>query len=187
MTFATRDLGPHTGTEIRSDIATLLSGAYAKDIRRLLEDRVVLVFPQIGMTDAEQSSRWRSLITFVRHGGIYDPAGKDCHLRPRRSPFAMAHQGRARKSPEPRLMPHRSTNAGRAAVCVLPFGVTRIRPRAICCVRRSRRRLDPLRLSAWVGCLCPCAQQRIRHCERCKLRGDRGPNAWLWVASLRSR
>ncbi|MBU9765349.1 TauD/TfdA family dioxygenase [Mycobacterium sp. TNTM28] len=49
----TRDLTPRIGTEIRADKATLLSGEQAGAIRDLLEQRGVLVFPQIGFTDDE--------------------------------------------------------------------------------------------------------------------------------------
>lgn len=54
MSFEIRDLKDRIGTEIRSDKETLLSGEYAGEIRRLLEARGVLVFPQIGFTDEEQ-------------------------------------------------------------------------------------------------------------------------------------
>ncbi len=50
----TRDIKPRIGTEIRADKTTLLSGEHAGRIRELLEQRGVLVFPQIGFTDDEQ-------------------------------------------------------------------------------------------------------------------------------------
>lgn len=54
MTLETRDLKPRIATEIRADKATLLSGEHASEIRDLLEQRGVLVFPQINFTDEEQ-------------------------------------------------------------------------------------------------------------------------------------
>ncbi|HKY22053.1 MAG TPA: TauD/TfdA family dioxygenase [Vicinamibacterales bacterium] len=53
MTFPTRDLQPRIGTAIHTDKATLLGGEHAGTIRELLEKRGVLVFPSIGLTDAE--------------------------------------------------------------------------------------------------------------------------------------
>jgi alpha-ketoglutarate-dependent taurine dioxygenase len=49
-----REISPRIGTEIRADKATLLSGEHAATLRELLEQRGVLVFPQIGFTDDEQ-------------------------------------------------------------------------------------------------------------------------------------
>ncbi|RYD91981.1 MAG: TauD/TfdA family dioxygenase, partial [Sphingomonadales bacterium] len=43
MTFSTVDLTPRIGTEIRTDKAALLSGAFAPKIRQLLEQRGVLL------------------------------------------------------------------------------------------------------------------------------------------------
>ena len=50
----TRDIKPKIGTEILADKETLLSGKYAAEIRDLLEQRGVLVFPKINFTDEEQ-------------------------------------------------------------------------------------------------------------------------------------
>ncbi|OBG84089.1 taurine catabolism dioxygenase [Mycobacterium sp. E802] len=61
----TRDIKPHIGTEIRSDKAALLSGEHAGRIRELLEQRGVLVFPQIGFTDDEQIAFTETLGTFA--------------------------------------------------------------------------------------------------------------------------
>ncbi|OMB98117.1 taurine catabolism dioxygenase [Mycobacterium sp. NS-7484] len=61
----TRDIKPHIGTEIRADKATLLSGDHAGAIRELLEQRGVLVFPQIGFTDDEQIAFTETLGTFA--------------------------------------------------------------------------------------------------------------------------
>ncbi len=45
-----RDINPRIGSEVRADKATLLSGEYAGEIEELLEQRGVLVFPQLGFT-----------------------------------------------------------------------------------------------------------------------------------------
>lgn len=59
--FVTRNLSPLIGTEIRSDIDTLLSGRYAGKLRQLLEERTVLVFPQIGFTEEQHIAFTRTL------------------------------------------------------------------------------------------------------------------------------
>ena len=61
MTFKTEDLTPRIGTAIRSDKQTLLGGAHAAQIRELLEQRGVLVFPQISFTDEEQVAFTKTL------------------------------------------------------------------------------------------------------------------------------
>ena len=61
--FETRDLKPLIGAEIRADKDTLLSGKYATQIRELLEQRSVLVFPQVGFTNDEQSAFTQTLGT----------------------------------------------------------------------------------------------------------------------------
>jgi alpha-ketoglutarate-dependent taurine dioxygenase len=52
--FATVDLKPLIGTEVRSDPATLLSGRHAGEIRKLLERRGVLVFRALALTREDQ-------------------------------------------------------------------------------------------------------------------------------------
>lgn len=66
----TRDIKPRIGTEIRAGKGTLLSGEHAERIRELLEQRGVLVFPQIGFTDDEQIAFTETLGTFApeHHG-----------------------------------------------------------------------------------------------------------------------
>ncbi|TAL04185.1 MAG: TauD/TfdA family dioxygenase [Rhodospirillaceae bacterium] len=54
MTFTAINLTSRTGTEIKSDRAALLSGAYTKEIRDLLEQRGALVFRDLHLTDEEQ-------------------------------------------------------------------------------------------------------------------------------------
>jgi alpha-ketoglutarate-dependent taurine dioxygenase len=65
MTLATSNLTPRIATEIRSDKATLLSGAHAAEIRELLDQRGVLVFPRIHFTDEEQITFTQTLGTFA--------------------------------------------------------------------------------------------------------------------------
>lgn len=65
MTLTTRDLTPRIATEVRADKATLLGGAHGTRIRELLEQRGVLVFPQIGFTDDEQITFTQTLGTFA--------------------------------------------------------------------------------------------------------------------------
>ena len=69
MTTATalqiRDIKPRIASEIRADKATLLSGEHAGRIRELLEQRGVLVFPQIAFTDEEQIAFTETLGTFA--------------------------------------------------------------------------------------------------------------------------
>ncbi|MFT4047179.1 MAG: TauD/TfdA family dioxygenase [Solimonas sp.] len=65
MTFATRELTPRIGTEITSDKKTLLSGRHAGEIRELLEQRGVLVFPKIGFDDDEQVAFTKTLGEFA--------------------------------------------------------------------------------------------------------------------------
>lgn len=60
-----RDINPRIGSEVRADKATLLSGEYAGEIRGLLEERGVLVFPQLGFTDEEQIAFTETLGTFA--------------------------------------------------------------------------------------------------------------------------
>ena len=65
MTLTIRDLTPRIATEVRADKATLLGGTHGSRIRELLEQRGVLVFPQIGFTDDEQITFTQTLGTFA--------------------------------------------------------------------------------------------------------------------------
>ena len=62
----TRDLRPGIGTEVLADKKTLLSGAHAAEIRDLLEQRGVLVFPKIHFTDEEQTAFTNTLGKLAR-------------------------------------------------------------------------------------------------------------------------
>lgn len=69
MTFTTVDLTPRIGTEVRTDLDTILSGSIAKDLRALLERRGVLLFRGLDMTDAQQLQFGKLLGTpRVEHG-----------------------------------------------------------------------------------------------------------------------
>ena len=57
----TRDIKPNIATEILTGKEELLSGAHSVEIRDLLEQRGVLVFPKIGFTDEEQLKFTRTL------------------------------------------------------------------------------------------------------------------------------
>jgi alpha-ketoglutarate-dependent taurine dioxygenase len=54
MSFTAVELTPHTGTRINADLDTLLDGSIAKDLRAILEQRGVLLFRGIDMTDEQQ-------------------------------------------------------------------------------------------------------------------------------------
>lgn len=54
MPITTVDLTPHIGTEVKTDLDTLLSGSEAAQLRTILEQRGVLLFRGIDMTDDEQ-------------------------------------------------------------------------------------------------------------------------------------
>ena len=72
--FSTSDIKPKIGSRIRADKETLLSGDHADEIRDLLEQRGVLVFPEIHFTDDEQIAFTKTLGKFARElrgGEIY--------------------------------------------------------------------------------------------------------------------
>lgn len=62
---AHRDIKPEIGSQIFADKAALLSGVHAAEIRELLEERGVLVFPKINFTDEEQIEFTKTLGTFA--------------------------------------------------------------------------------------------------------------------------
>jgi alpha-ketoglutarate-dependent taurine dioxygenase len=70
MTFKTHDATARIGTRIESDSETLLGGSHAKEVRRLLEQRGVLVFRAINLSDAQQLDFARTL------GGVIDQGEK---------------------------------------------------------------------------------------------------------------
>jgi alpha-ketoglutarate-dependent taurine dioxygenase len=69
MKFTTVDLTPRIGTEVRTDLDTLLDGSIANDLRAILEQRGVLLFRGLDMTDAQQLQFSKLLGTpRVEHG-----------------------------------------------------------------------------------------------------------------------
>src|SRR3974390_1454558 len=63
-----RNLTKAVGSEIYSDVAILLDSNVAADVRQLLVERGVLVFPKINMTDREQVA-FAALLGTVRDEG----------------------------------------------------------------------------------------------------------------------
>lgn len=77
MALETRDIKPRIATEIRADKQDLLSGEHAQAIRELLEQRGVLVFPEIGFTDEEQVAFTKTLGRFAPE--LRDRGGENVH------------------------------------------------------------------------------------------------------------
>ena len=69
MSLTTIDLTPIIGTEIRAQRPDLLKGVHASAIRDLLEQRGVVIFPEVNFTDAEQ-------LTFSHTLGEVIPQGE---------------------------------------------------------------------------------------------------------------
>lgn len=69
MTFTTVDLTPRIGTQIVVDLETLLDGSIAADLRAILEQRGVLLFRGLDMSDEQQLQFAKTLGTpRVEHG-----------------------------------------------------------------------------------------------------------------------
>jgi alpha-ketoglutarate-dependent taurine dioxygenase len=64
--FEVRNIKPKIGAEILADKQALLSGAHAAEIRELLEQRGVLVFPKVSFTDEEQIAFTKTLGKFAQ-------------------------------------------------------------------------------------------------------------------------
>lgn len=73
LKFETIDLAPRIGTEIKVTKEELLKGGLRDEIRDLLEQRGVLLFRELGMTDEEQLEFSKSLGEVIPQGfrGIY--------------------------------------------------------------------------------------------------------------------
>jgi len=70
-------LKPEIGAKIEADKQTLLSGAIAAEIRALLEEHSVLVFPEVGFTDDEQIAFTRTLGTLaLEYNGLPNQGGE---------------------------------------------------------------------------------------------------------------
>jgi alpha-ketoglutarate-dependent taurine dioxygenase len=72
--FTPVPLAPRIGTEIKSDKATLLSGAHSAEIRRLLGERGVLIFRKLFLDGPEQ-------VAFARTIGDVLPQGENYILK----------------------------------------------------------------------------------------------------------
>jgi alpha-ketoglutarate-dependent taurine dioxygenase len=76
-TLPTRELSPLIGSAVELDAETLLSGRFANDIRALLDERGVLVFPGVGLDDDEQIAFTKTLGTQAfENNGLPDAEGK---------------------------------------------------------------------------------------------------------------
>ena len=73
MSLPTSDLKPKIGTAVHTTQEVLLSGQYAAQIRDLLEQRGVLLFPKMGFTDEQQLAFAQTLGEVIQQGlkGIY--------------------------------------------------------------------------------------------------------------------
>lgn len=67
-TLVSRDLEPRIGTAIEADAGALLSGKHSAEIRAMLEQRGVIAFPGINLTDEQQVAFTRTLGTIVEEG-----------------------------------------------------------------------------------------------------------------------
>lgn len=61
MTLKAIDLKPRIGSRVEARVDDLLSGAHAREILELLEERVVLVFPRLNLTDEQHLTFSRTL------------------------------------------------------------------------------------------------------------------------------
>src|SRR6266550_1139341 len=68
MAMKVIDLTPRIGTEIQTDVETLLSGELSSKIRALLEQRGVIAIREINLADGQQVTFTRSLGTIVDAG-----------------------------------------------------------------------------------------------------------------------
>jgi alpha-ketoglutarate-dependent taurine dioxygenase len=76
-TIATTELKPLIGSVVDADSETLLSGRYATDIRALLEERGVLVFPGVDLDDDQQIAFTQTLGTQAyENNGVRDANGE---------------------------------------------------------------------------------------------------------------
>ena len=71
------EAAPKIGAVIRCDKETLLDGTMAAEIREIMEDRGVIVFPRINLSDEEQIAFTHTLGTFAHEDGEGAKEGKD--------------------------------------------------------------------------------------------------------------
>lgn len=74
--LAAEELQPRIGSRVLNSKEELLSGVLAGEIRDLLEERGILVFPQINFTDAEQIAFTKTLGTFASESRDGDDISK---------------------------------------------------------------------------------------------------------------
>ena len=83
MSFTTVDLTPRIGTEVKCDLATLLDGSIAKELRALLEERGVLLFRGHEISDEQQLAFGSTLgTTRKEHGSPVMKVTADRSLSP---------------------------------------------------------------------------------------------------------
>lgn len=66
--LVTIDLEPRIATEVKTDAQTLASGVHAAELRRALEQRGVLIFREVHLSNEQQLALARSLGTVVLQG-----------------------------------------------------------------------------------------------------------------------
>jgi alpha-ketoglutarate-dependent taurine dioxygenase len=89
LTFTTTNLTPRIGTEVRTDLDTLLSGRHAHDLRALLEQRGVLLFRNITINDDQQLAFGQTLGRTREEFGIkVTPITIDRETSPRFAEYA---------------------------------------------------------------------------------------------------
>ncbi|MGK2909541.1 MAG: TauD/TfdA family dioxygenase [Sphingobium sp.] len=64
--FEVRNVAPRIGSEIVTDVETLLSGACSAQIRALLEERGVVAIRGLNLTDDQQIAFTKTIGTIVR-------------------------------------------------------------------------------------------------------------------------
>lgn len=69
MTLKTVDLKPRVGTEVVADIDTLLSGKHSEELRDLLEQRGILLFRRINLSEEQHVRFSRTLGKVVENDG----------------------------------------------------------------------------------------------------------------------
>ena len=69
MSFTTVDLTPRIGTEVKTDLATLIDGSIGKELRALLEERGVLIFRGLDISDEQQLAFGATLGTTRKEHG----------------------------------------------------------------------------------------------------------------------
>lgn len=83
MSFSATNLTPRIGTEVKADLKTLLDGSIATELRALLEERGVLVFRGLQISDDQQMQFGATLGTIRQeHGDSVIKISADPDLSP---------------------------------------------------------------------------------------------------------